>query len=151
LLAEVGIELCLRPARGAKDQGGLAKDAAGPTPPAGPVLGVRLQPQGSDAIIATVLSGGAALAAGLAAGDLLVAVDGLRVTRKNLDALIARAQAGAPVRIHAFRRDELLEFDLYPLPAPADTCDLRLDPQAPPEAAQRRSAWLASRVRPELV
>ena len=150
LLAEVGIELCLRPARGAKDQGGLAKDTEGPTPPAGPVLGVRLQPQGSEAIIATVLSGGPALVAGLAAGDLLVAVDGLRVTRKNLDALIARTQGGATVRIHAFRRDELLEFDLYPLPAPADTCDLRLDPQATPEAAQRRSAWLASRVRPEL-
>lgn len=148
LLAQVGIELCLRPARGAKDQGGLAKDAAGAMPPASPVLGVRLQSQGSEAIIASVLSGGAALAAGLAAGDTLVAVEGLRVTRKNLDALIARVPAGTPARIHAFRRDELMAFEAHPLPAPADRCDLRLDPQAPPEATRRRSAWLASRVRP---
>ncbi len=106
---------------------------------------MRLQGQGSEAIIANVLTGGAALAAGLAAGDTVIAVDGLRANRDNLDALIARVPPGAQVQVHAFRRDELMTFTVRPLPAPADTCDLRLLPGAPPEAAARRAAWLAPR------
>ncbi len=46
--------------------------------------------------------------AGLSAGDVLVAVDGLRVTGSNLDTLLGRYLPGAVVEIHAFRRDELL-------------------------------------------
>lgn len=144
LLAQMGIGLRLRPARGPKDQGGLAngKSSGTPEPPAGPVLGVRLQPQASEAVIATVLTGGAALAAGLAAGDTVIAVDGIRASRDNLDTLIARVQPGAEVRVHAFRRDELMTLTLCPLPAPLDTCELRLLEAAPPETAERRAAWL---------
>jgi predicted metalloprotease with PDZ domain len=151
LLVPMGIGLRVRPSRGPKDLGGLANGKAparqespgGAEPPAGPVLGVRLQPQGSEAVIATVLTGSAALAAGLAAGDTVIAVDDIRATRDNLDGLIARVQAGAEVRVHAFRRDELLSFAVRPLPPPADTCELYLLEQAPPEAAARRAAWLA--------
>jgi predicted metalloprotease with PDZ domain len=38
---------------------------------------------------------------------VLIAVDGLRVTGSNLDALLSRYQPGAKVEVHAFRRDEL--------------------------------------------
>jgi predicted metalloprotease with PDZ domain len=38
---------------------------------------------------------------------VLVAIDGLRVTGSNLDALLARYSPGASIEIHAFRRDEL--------------------------------------------
>jgi len=155
LLAGMGIGLRLRPSRGPKDSGGyLAVPGNGkpPTPPAvtdsptAPVLGVRLQPQGSEAVIATVLSGSAALAAGLAAGDTIIAVDGIRATRDNLDDLVAKVPAGAEVQIHAFRRDELLSLSVRPLPPPADTCELYLLESAPPEAASRRRAWLRSLV-----
>jgi len=148
LLSHMGIGLRLRPSRGPKDQGGLANGGpAGTTGPeatqAGPVLGVRLQPQGGEAVIATVLTGSAALAAGLAAGDTIMAVDGIRATRDNLDALIARVRAGTEVRVHAFRRDELMTCVVRPLPAPLDTCELYLLEGAPPEAAARRTAWLS--------
>ena len=144
LLAEMGIGLRLRPTRGPKDQGGLGNGTPAETAatPPGPVLGVRLQSQASEAVIATVLTGSAALAAGLAAGDTVIAVDGIRATRDNLDVLIGRVRPGTEVRVHAFRRDELSTFGVRPLPAPADTCELRLLEGAPPEAAARRAAWL---------
>jgi predicted metalloprotease with PDZ domain len=149
LLVPMGIGLRLRPSRGPKDLGGLANGKPPERPgsiesSAGPVLGVRLQPQASEAVIATVLTGSAALAAGLAAGDTVIAVDDIRATRDNLESLIARVQPGAEVRVHAFRRDELLTFTVRPLPPPADTCELYLPEQAPPEATAGRADWLAS-------
>ncbi|HEY1608562.1 MAG TPA: PDZ domain-containing protein [Paraburkholderia sp.] len=71
-----------------------------------PSLGARLR-GGADATLAVVHDGGAAQKAGLSAGDVLIALDGLRVTGSNLDALLARYQPGAKVDVHAFRRDEL--------------------------------------------
>jgi predicted metalloprotease with PDZ domain len=73
-------------------------------------LGARLQGHqraGSDCILATVFENGAAQRAGLSAGDVLVAVDGLRVTANTLDSLLARYQPGAQVEIHAFHCDVL--------------------------------------------
>ncbi|MCU0835041.1 MAG: PDZ domain-containing protein [Chromatiaceae bacterium] len=140
LLAGFGIELRLRPARGPKDQGGVGNGEPAPARPP-PTLGVRLQPAGSEPILQNVLTGSAAERAGLAPGDTLIAIDGLRVTRDNLDGLLARFPEGAEVRVHAFRRDELIEVRARPLPAPADTCELALMSNVPP-AAERRAAWL---------
>ncbi|HEV3106025.1 MAG TPA: PDZ domain-containing protein [Trinickia sp.] len=71
-----------------------------------PSLGVRVR-GGAECTLAAVHDGSAAQKAGLSAGDVLVAVDGLRVTGSNLDALLGRYLPGASVEIHAFRRDEL--------------------------------------------
>jgi predicted metalloprotease with PDZ domain len=71
-----------------------------------PSLGVRLR-GGADCALATVHEGSAAQKAGLSAGDVLIALDGLRVTGGNIDALLSRYQPGANVEVHAFRRDEL--------------------------------------------
>ncbi|TAL92252.1 MAG: M61 family peptidase [Paraburkholderia sp.] len=71
-----------------------------------PSLGVRVR-GGADCTLATVHDGSAAQKAGLSAGDVLIAIDGLRVTGSNLDALLARYLPGAKVEVHAFRRDEL--------------------------------------------
>jgi hypothetical protein len=48
----------------------------------------------------------------LSAGDILVAVDGLRVTATNLDNLLSRYAVGESIQVMAFRRDELMSFDL---------------------------------------
>ena len=74
---------------------------------------------------------------------MIVAVDGLRATPENLYGLIARTPPGNEVQVHAFRRDELMTFQVRPLPAPTDTCELRILDTAPPEAQARRAAWLA--------
>jgi len=85
-----------------------------------PTLGVRTSARGAEVSIATAYSGGAAHRAGLSAGDVLVACDGLRVDDKALKALLSRRRAGDTVEVHAFRRDELMRFDVV-LDAPSAT------------------------------
>jgi predicted metalloprotease with PDZ domain len=88
-----------------------------------------------------VYEGGAAHRAGLSGGDLLVAIDGLRVTAANLEGLLARYRVGDVVTLHAFRRDELMNFSVS-LTAD-DAPQMGLTPQAKPAAAVRlRAAWL---------
>ncbi len=74
--------------------------------------------------LAQVLEGGAAHAAGLSAGDILLAMDGLRIEVGNWEKLLGRYQAGQQVTLHYFRRDELHSTTLT-LQAPADDqCNL---------------------------
>ncbi len=71
-------------------------------------LGISTRAAGNDCVIATAFSGEAAHRAGLSGGDVLVALDGLRVTPASLPALLARLPAGAAVPALAWRRDELV-------------------------------------------
>lgn len=139
LLATCGIELRLRPAEGSGDKGG--KPGSRNTAPRS-VLGVRSGDDALGAKLLNVFDGGAAQRAGLAAGDIIIAVDGLRVSNDRLDQVIATYASGECVPVHAFRRDELMQFMVTLQPAPAHTCYL-LDMAAPDPAQQRRrDAWL---------
>ncbi|HEY5799477.1 MAG TPA: M61 family metallopeptidase [Burkholderiaceae bacterium] len=78
-----------------------------------PGLEIRTARDGNDCKVANVYEGGPAHQAGLSAGDVLVAVDGLRVTMApspTLDTLLGRYSFGDVVQVHAFRRDELMTF-----------------------------------------
>lgn len=75
-----------------------------------PSLDANIGREGADAKLSAVHEGGAAHRAGLSAGDLLVAIDGLRVTGNNLESLLSRYRVGDTVQVHAFRRDELMTF-----------------------------------------
>jgi len=143
LLASVGIELRMRPMKDPKDLGGVVEEVT--EEPSKPTLGLRLAPTGLEPVIGVVLNGSPAEESGLAAGDTLVAVDGIRVTRDSLDTLVSGVEQGAEAEIHAFRRDELMRFRARPRPAPADTCELRVLPDAPQDTVRRRAAWLGSR------
>jgi len=81
-----------------------------------PSLEARIVNAGGDLRLANVYEGGAAHRAGLSAGDLLVAIDGLRVPMDNpaagVDKLLARYPVGAVITVHAFRRDELMKFEV---------------------------------------
>ena len=84
-----------------------------------PSIDARVRKQGDGLALATVLEGGAAHKAGLSAGDVLVAVDGLRVDAPaGLDVLLSQYRAGERVQVHVFRRDELRVFTVR-LSAPA--------------------------------
>jgi len=84
-----------------------------------PTLDVRVRKQQDQWVLATVMEGGAAHRASLSAGDVLVAIDGLRVdTSTTLDAMLARYKAGTSLTVHVFRRDELRAFRVK-LAAPA--------------------------------
>jgi predicted metalloprotease with PDZ domain len=109
-----------------------------------PTLGMRVAQRGADLTVATAYSGGAAHRAGLSAGDVVVACDGLRVSHEAaLKALLSRRQAGQRVRLIAFRRDELLEVDAM-LDAPAQA-EARLTFDANTHAL--RDGWLGTRRR----
>ncbi|HWX01976.1 M61 family metallopeptidase [Collimonas sp.] len=111
--------------------------------PGKPSLGVRIAYSGSDCKLANVYHGGAGHRAGLSAGDVLVAIDGIRVPAK-LDVLLARYRVGDTITIHAFRRDELLVFSVRLL---ADSApQVSLDAAAKPAlGTAMRSAWLTGR------
>ena len=79
-----------------------------------PSLDAGFGRDGAGCKLSQVHEGGAAHAAGLSAGDVLVAIDGLRVgaTAAEVEALLARYKVGTTVPVHAFRRDELMLFDV---------------------------------------
>lgn len=107
-----------------------------------PSLGARLGSEGDWVKFVNVYTGGPAHAAGLSAGDLIVACDGLRVKAGGLEAVLARRKAGDSLKIHAFRRDELLTFEVRLAEAPASTASLSVMPRAGVGAVKGRQAWL---------
>ncbi|GJI91748.1 M61 family metallopeptidase [Duganella hordei] len=77
-----------------------------------PSLDANLGKDGNDCKLSAVHENGAAHQAGLSAGDILVAIDGLRVNATNLETLLSRYGIGSTVEVHAFRRDELMTFNM---------------------------------------
>ncbi len=99
----------------------------------GPVSGVQVK---------SVLAGSAAAAAGLSAGDELLAVDGWRIRR--LDDALAWTQRDQAVRLLLVRDQRVLTRVLQPQPASplASTTALLLQAMPPKALAARRRAWL---------
>jgi predicted metalloprotease with PDZ domain len=139
LLAEVGVELTLRPRESMRDRGG--KPAAG-APPA-TTLGAQWTTSG-ELRLTVVHRGGPASRAGLSAHDALVAVDGLRATPESLAASLARAKPGSRLVVDAFRRDELMRFDVELAAAAPDTAVMTLLTEPGEPIAARRRAWLGA-------
>lgn len=135
----VGVDMQWRVAKNAKDLGGHAKDWS--EVKSRKDLGLRLINQG-EAKVSHVFDGGAAQKAGIAAGDILLALDGLRVTPDNLDALLNRVPGDLDMELVLFRRDELMRFVVHPQSAPKDTCELRFSDTADNQQLARRGSWL---------
>jgi len=141
LLRDVGVGYGLRAAKSSDDQGGVRK-AETQASAAKVVLGARYSAENGEPRLTVVLDGGAAQHAGLSAGDVIVAVDGIRATPANLHELVAAHKPGSRMELHAFRRDELMVFDLPAMLAPEDTCDLWLLEDVDPLLLERRRDWL---------
>jgi predicted metalloprotease with PDZ domain len=141
LLSRFGVESQLRAATGSTDKGGWQKEAPKP----GISLGVKTVAEGGQVKLSHVFNNGPAQQAGLSAHDVLVAIDGLRVTPTNLETLLASRPAGNKREFWLFRRDELMRFQVLPEETPADTWGLRLQ-DAKGEQLLARNAWLHGRV-----
>ncbi|WP_332674996.1 M61 family metallopeptidase [Aromatoleum sp.] len=109
-----------------------------------PVLGVKLAGGGGEVKLASVFDGGPAQAAGLSAGDVILAIDGLKVTPASIDAQLARRKAGDRIEIHAFRRDELMRFDVDLAAAPEDTVKLAASTKPTGAARALQKGWLGA-------
>ena len=105
-----------------------------------PSLGIKTASENDELKLATVYSQGAAQAAGLSAGDILLAIDGLRVTPASIDRQLARHQPGDSIKVHAFRRDELMEFKVRLDPPPVETVKLTLSGKSD----RLRREWLGA-------
>jgi predicted metalloprotease with PDZ domain len=109
-------------------------------------LGVRTVRDGNDCKLANVYEAGAAHRAGVSAGDVLIAVNGLRVSGAgsgNLDALLSRYRAGDAVTLHVFRRDELMALTAQLMPDAAPQVMLHVESK-PAAAMRKRASWLTA-------
>jgi predicted metalloprotease with PDZ domain len=104
-------------------------------------LGARTAAAAEGVKLTQVLDGGGAQQAGLSAGDVVIAIGGLKAGGANLDKLLSRKRRGAKVKVHAFRRDELIEREVTLTPAELQVTATLAEPAS---ATQRRlrTAWL---------
>lgn len=140
LLAEMGVSFTLRPAENMDDKGG--KPARTRQPVAN--MGTRFVNNSSGAQIGFVFDDSPAQAAGLSAGDIIIAIDHLKIDKAGVDKLIASYPAGSVITVHAFRRDELMEFTVTLQIIEDNTCVVTLDDKADAEQIKQRQAWLGN-------
>jgi predicted metalloprotease with PDZ domain len=134
LLDGVGIDVIQRPASSLQDKGG--KEADGDLPRVD--FGAMLKAENGGLAIQRLSEEGSAQSAGLAAGDQIVAVDGLRLDLAQFENRLLRAAPGDFWYLHAFRRDELRLFEVEMQAAEASTIVLKVGGSH--EDARR--AWL---------
>ncbi len=150
LFASIGIALSWRIAGGAANTANAANangkggNTGGKNDSAPATLGAKIvSDSNGDAKLAQVFDGGAAQAAGLSAGDTIVAVEGLRVNASNLERRIKTYSAGSSLQMIAFRRDELMHVTVTLQALAAQVCVLTLtDINA--EAKRQRDHWLGA-------
>ena len=131
LFKHLGIEMNLR----APGQGKT-------TDPVPATLGVKQGVEANGEVkLLQVFDGGAAQAAGLSAGDIVIAIDGLRITAANFDKRIKSYPVGSVIELIAFRRDELMRLSVT-LQAQAKTSCALTTHNTPVEAKARRENWL---------
>ena len=141
LLALVGVGFSLRAALSPDDKGGRAVGKGRLSPRL--VLGAKGAADPLGVKLATIFSGGAAEGAGLAAGDVIVSLYQIRVTNSNLEVMLEQYKEGVRVVVHAFRRDELLCFELCLQAAPMDRVELSLLEGVDAGTRAWRTSWMS--------
>jgi predicted metalloprotease with PDZ domain len=109
------------------------------------MLGIKAGGDGTECRVVHVFDGGPAQAAGLSGGDTLIALDGVRCSASNLDALLARYQPGDRVDLTGFRRDELMRFAVKLAAQPPSKFLLQPTAKASKTALRLRAGWLGKR------
>ncbi len=139
LLKQHGIEYHLRQSLSSTDRGGKpANDGSAP----GVWLGVTLATPSGRTTVASVANGSPAELAGLAPGDEIVALDGLKLTKANCDKRLKRYRVNDRLDLTVFRNEELLTTRIKLAEAPCNTCYLVQAGDVDSAIAERRDAWL---------
>lgn len=137
LLSQFGVTAALRLSHGASDEGGRSESRSYPAT----TLGLNLR--AGETTVATVFSGSPAESAGLAAGDQLIAFDGLKLTAGNWANRLEALYAGVAVPLSLFRGDELMTVMIEPTAPVFDTWTFTLA-EANGAVLDRRIAWLGA-------
>ena len=133
LLADAGVAVRLRAPAGHADMGG--KSVA----PAPVNLGARFSSDPVGARVAVVFEQGSAAHAGVAAGDVMVAVDGMKTDAGRIDEQLSAFQPGDRIDLHVFRGDVLL---CLPVTLDAPRPELAMLSVAPAGLSELGRAWL---------
>ena len=136
LFETVGVEFCEREPKPHSDLGGKASATS-----CGVHLGCTFSKATGGAKIRNVFDNGAAQEVGLSAGDVIIAIDGIKTTSEGISELLKRYSHGEVVKIHFFRRDELFEREMVLDGAPFKAYYLRLQ-DADQNISDRRQRWL---------
>lgn len=137
-LAGHGLKLEKRVARGSDDKGGPAPKSE----PHKSDVGMSLRPDGSRLKVPFVRRGSPAEAAGVAPGDELVAIDGLRAESGTALAHLQSLEPGTSVELTLFRRDELRTLTLRTAEPRLDTITVTEQPDAGARERELLEAWL---------
>ena len=90
-------------------------------------FGLKLADKPEGVLVQAAHREGAASKAGLSAHDVIVAIDGLKATTKSLEQY---AKQDAAYTVHAFRRDELMTFEVKAAQTELHEVELKLQDQA---------------------
>lgn len=107
LLEQFGINVDRKAPQDDNSSGG--RPATAPLPVA---LGAKFKASNQGLELQVVYADEAAQTAGLSAQDRIIAIDQLQVTDTTMREVFERYQPGDVVKVHAFRRDELIEVEL---------------------------------------
>ena len=105
-------------------------------------LGVNSKNEHGRIVVTATLSGGPAEAAGLYAGDEIIAIDGWRAEDKGLSDRVAARKPGDVVRITVFRRDELRDVAVTLGTKPRDQFEIVQRQDATDAEKALLTAWL---------
>jgi predicted metalloprotease with PDZ domain len=134
----MGIALKQRVAESVDDMGGSApKNNAAP---AAFNLGAKFVPDPLGAKAQFILDDGDLQRAGVAANDVIIAINGLKASKDNLPTLLAPFNPGDKIELHAFRRDELMTFIVTLTQGKADSW--YLETVSDEKTTQNRDHWL---------
>ncbi len=146
-LAEMGIRVRWRTATTSRDRGGRPETIGLGTNALGLGLSVH---DGAEAKVRSVYAGGAAAGAGLSAGDVLIALDGLRISASTLDDQLSRYRAGDPLTLHFFRDGKLNSAALQVPVAAHNTAWCEWISDAPEAAKAHCDRWLGVSAKPTI-
>lgn len=140
LLSEVGIKLNLCPTTSVDKKGGKESDCKNLRDEVS--IGARFINNNLGAKLAQIFTNESAEIAGLAAGDVIIAINNIQTTKSNIENIIKGYVAGDKLIVHAFRRDELKEFNVTLKEAELTTCYLQADDKESKEIKNKKNNWL---------
>jgi len=137
-LAYLGVDLHWRARKSVSDTGGGIIDsdvadgnAANGEVKAAPWIGANVEGSAGRVMVSHVFNGAAAERAGLAPGDLIIAIDELIVSAADIPGLLERHAGSESLQLHYSRHGALRSTEL-PVSMPAlDTCSLRQQSDKP--------------------
>ncbi|TFW36169.1 M61 family metallopeptidase [Massilia horti] len=103
--------------------------------------GWKLKEASDPALVTEVERDSPAWKAGVVAGDTLLAVNGIKVSAKDVGDKLWLSKTG-PFKLHLFRRDELRELELNPVLQPKGKAKVKALDKPDAEQKALSSAWL---------